>query len=135
MYFLRNGVILLKKEKTQKTYLESKNNFSMGMNDKIRDLRISDIEKIPGIDLHITNGKIKAKVASKDEIISGEYQISKTGRETIKATKISCKNKKKEHLADILEMSAAGEKQEDIAFQLEMSQSYVSRLLKSYKKK
>ena len=63
-----------------------------------------------------------------------EIESYDSGRKTIFQSTIPKKDKKADHVDDIIKMKKNGIKQKDIAFQLGMSESYVTKLLQDYKK-
>lgn len=125
-------------KKQKKDYLNPTDNFPMNLPEaNISDMRLSDIASMPGVTLGMDTDRKELKIRQKnaDGIKSYKHQVSNTGRRTTKVTEVPIKDNKKDYLQDILEMRAAGEKQEDIAHELGISQGYVSRLLKKHKKK
>ena len=125
-------------KKQKKDYLNPTDNFPMNLPEaNISDMKLSDIASMSGVTLNIDTDKKKLNIRQKtpDDIMSYKHQVSGTGRRTTKITEVPIKDNKKDYLQDILKMRAAGEKQEDIAHELGISQGYVSRLLKKHKKK
>lgn len=126
------------KKKFLKNFLKSGNDFPMNPPEaNISDMTLSDIASKPGVNLSVNTDKKELEIQEKtpDGIKNYKYQVSDTGRRTAKITEVPIKDNKKDYLQDILEMRAAGEKQEDIAHELGISQGYVSRLLKKHKEK
>ncbi len=62
-----------------------------------------------------------------------EIETFDTGRSTITQSTVPSRNPKSDYIDDIIEMKKRGMKQKDIAFQLGISESYVTKLLKDQK--
>ena len=59
-----------------------------------------------------------------------ELESFDTGRRTTTQSVVPSKSKKADYLDDIIQMKKSGMKQKDIAFQLGISEAYVTKLLK-----
>jgi len=63
-----------------------------------------------------------------------EFTSYESGRNEFKAASIPHRERKKDYLEDILTMKRSGMRQKDIAFELGISEAYVSKILrKSHK--
>lgn len=62
-----------------------------------------------------------------------EIETFETGRSTISQSTVPSRSPKSDYIDDIIEMKKHGMKQKDIAFQLGISESYVTKLLKDQK--
>lgn len=61
-----------------------------------------------------------------------EIESYNTGRQTITQSTVPNMGKKSNYIDDIIQMKQSGMKQKDIAFQLGISESYVTKLLHEY---
>lgn len=77
--------------------------------------------------------RISIKRATDIGIATLEIETFDTGRTTFSQSTVPSHAKKSEYINDIVEMKKQGMKQKDIAFQLGISESYVTKLLKSEK--
>ncbi len=77
--------------------------------------------------------KISFKRATDFGIATLEIETFDTGRTTISQSTVPSRVPKSDYIDDIVEMKKRGMKQKDIAFQLGISESYVTKLLKDKK--
>lgn len=62
-----------------------------------------------------------------------EIESYDTGRKMVMQSSVPHKNRKLEYIDDIVAMKKSGMKQKDIAFNLGISESYVTKLLKDHR--
>lgn len=74
--------------------------------------------------------KISFKRATSIGIATLEIETFDTGRTTITQSTVPSRIPKSDYIDDIIEMKKRGMKQKDIAFQLGISESYITKLLK-----
>lgn len=83
----------------------------------------------------IRNQSVAMRKMSEDGILTINYTARSNGGYEITQTENSIQSEKKDNLPFIEEMLKGGKSQKDIAYELGMSPSYVSKLLKSKKDK
>ena len=77
--------------------------------------------------------KISFRRSSDFGVATLELASYPSGRKTMSTSSVPQKEKKKEYLGEIIEMKSQRMSQKEIAFQLGLSESYVSKLLKKMK--
>lgn len=91
---------------------------------------IGEIIKEPNTEFSAKNGSVVIRQIASDSVFTATLNKFSNGGEEIKATAHPCQNEKKSNRPIIEEMIKRGKSQKDIAHELGMSQSYVSKLLK-----
>lgn len=79
----------------------------------------------------VRNKSVTMRKMSKDGILTVNYTARSNGGYEITQTENPSQNEKKDNLPFIKEMLKDGKSQKDIAYELGMSPSYVSKLLKN----
>lgn len=110
--------------------LPSKNSNSSLPIDKIRNANMGNLLDRPDTDVIKKGNKVSVRQRSENSINTFQYTSYESGRNEIKATSVPHRERKKDYRDDILAMKREGMSQEDIAFELGMSQSTVSRILR-----
>lgn len=101
--------------------------------EKIVNLTIIDLINDPRTDISKRGNKISMRYQTEDGVASFEFATYETERQTLRASSGSGKSYKKEYAPDIQQMKEQGMSQKDIAFELGISESYVSQILKRKK--
>ena len=109
----------------QKNKLVSVNLRSLLKNTTLNDLIHSD-----DVDLHKTKGKLAIRKSTSEGTLTIQYEEYGDGYRKCIQTAVPKKNKKKDYTTEIKQLKKAGMKQKDIAFELGMSEAYVSKLSK-----
>lgn len=78
--------------------------------------------------------KISFRKSTDFGVATLEIETYDTGRKTIYQSIVPKRAKKADYIDDIIQMKKSGIKQKDIALHLGMSEPYVTKLLKDYKK-
>lgn len=91
---------------------------------------IGEIIKEPNTEISAKNGSVVIRQIASDSVFTATLNKFSNGGGEIKATAHPCQNEKKSNRPIIEEMIKRGKSQKDIAHELGMSQSYVSKLLK-----
>lgn len=94
------------------------------------DKTISELIKENNTEFTYQNGNFAIRKTTQDSILTINYTHFSNGGQELKATNHPCQNEKKDNLPFIKEMINKGKSQKEIAFELGLSPSYVSRLLK-----
>jgi len=103
-----------------------------GLPDEFRSMRVGDFIDSEDMEVHIRKGKISMRRRTEDFVATLDYSQYETGRCIASSSSVPVRGRKSEYIDDIRQMRCEGMTQEDIAFELCMSQSYVSRLLRDY---
>ena len=99
--------------------------------DNVGSMTLNEIINDPNTEFLKKGNKISIKRATDIGIATLEIKQYDTGRKTITQTTIPMQTKKSDYIDDIIQMKQCGMSQKDIAFQLGISESYVTKLLKS----
>lgn len=91
---------------------------------------IGEIIKEPNTEFSSKNGSFVIRQTKSDSVFTATFNTFSNGGGEVKATAHPCQNEKKSNRPIIEEMIKRGKSQKDIAHELGMSQSYVSKLLK-----
>lgn len=91
---------------------------------------IGEIMKEPNTEISAKNGSVVIRNKKPDIVCTIALDTFSNGGGEVKATVHPCQSEKKNNRPIIEEMVKRGKSQKDIAYELGMSQSYVSKLLK-----
>lgn len=91
---------------------------------------IGEIIKAPNTELSAKNGSVVIRNKTPGLVYTFAVNTFSNGGGEMKTTAHPCQNVKKSNKPIIKEMAKRGKSQKDIAYELGMSQSYVSKLLK-----
>ena len=103
---------------------------SFNLPDKIRDMTVSDLIQSENSEIHYEKGRLSVRNCIDDITATLEISSYPTGRKTAHLSSVPTQSKKADYLDDIRQMLAEGMKQKDIAFQLGISEAYVTQLKK-----
>ncbi len=101
--------------------------------DDIGNTTLNDLLNDKNTEFSKKGNKISFKRATDIGIATLEIETFDTGRTTITQSTAPSRTSKYDYIDDIIEMKNRGMKQKDIAFQLNISESYISKLLKDEK--
>lgn len=90
---------------------------------------IGEIIKEPNTEFSSKNGSFVVRQIASDSVFTATLNKFSNGGGELKATAHPCQREKKDNRPIIKEMVKRGKSQKDIAHELGMSQSYVSKLL------
>lgn len=91
---------------------------------------IGELMQEENTDVVIRNGSISMRKVDSDGVITASYTKFSNGGAEVKATSNPHQLEKKDNLPYIKEMLKGGKTQKEVAYELGMSPSYVSKLLK-----
>jgi DNA-directed RNA polymerase specialized sigma subunit len=101
---------------------------------RIGDMTLNDLMKMKDVEVSIKDNTLKAKKVTLTETLTLEVRLYSDGIEKTERI-ITRPHKKKELRATVVEFLRDGKTQSEIAYILNMSQSYVSKLIKKAKEK
>lgn len=110
--------------------LASKNFAENRVLKKIGNITINDLMNDPKTDIVKRGNKISMRYQTEEGVASFEFAAYDTDRQTFYASSAPGKVYKKDYASDIHQMKNQGIRQKDIAFELGISESYVSKILK-----
>lgn len=105
-----------------------KNNLvSVNLPSSLKNTTLNDLIHSDDVDLHKAKGKLAIRKSTSEGTLTIQYG---DGYQKCIQTAVPKKNKKKDYANEIKQLKKAGMKQKDIAFELGMSEAYVSKLSK-----
>lgn len=108
-----------------------KNNLvSVNLPSSLKNTTLNDLIHSDDVDLHKTKGKLAIRKSTSEGTLTIQYEEYGDGYQKCIQTAVPKKNKKKDYTNEIKQLKKAGMKQKDIAFELGMSEAYVSKLSK-----
>ena len=99
----------------------------------LQNLTLQELANQEGVEARITTKKVVLRTRKEDKVIT--IQVQEVGPNGYKAASISevpRKTRKKDLLPTIIALKKQNKKQKDIAFELDVSEAYVSNLLKKH---
>lgn len=103
---------------------------SINLPKRIENMTIAELMNSDNSEVHYKKGKLSIRNITDDMTATLEIASFSTGRKTAKLSSVPTANKKADYLDDIRQMLADGMKQKDIAFELGISEAYVTQLKK-----
>lgn len=101
-----------------------------GLLDKIGDMTVNDLINNPNTDVIKKGNKISVRHQTDYGVASLELSLYSSRRKSLRASSVPGRKLKKGYAEDIREMKAEGMTQKDIAFELGISESYVSQIIR-----
>ncbi|MEK4078256.1 helix-turn-helix domain-containing protein [Paenibacillus sp. FSL M7-0656] len=101
---------------------------------QIGDVTLNELMKMKDVEVSIKDNTLKAKKITPTETLTLEVKLYPDGIEKTERI-INRPYKKKELRATVVQFLREGKTQSEIAYILDMSQSYVSKLIKKAKEK
>lgn len=98
--------------------------------DKIGNMTVSDLLQSENSEIHYKKGKLSIRNCTDEITATLEIGSYPTGRKTASLSSVPTQGKKADYLDDIRQMLSEGMKQKDIAFELGISEAYVTQLKK-----
>lgn len=111
------------------TSLSNKFN-ALHLPDEIGNITVNELMNHPDSEVIKKGNKLSIRRRSEQGVATLEFASYGTGRKEMKTTSIPHREHKKDYKEDILAMKREGMTQKAIAFELGMSEAYVSRILK-----
>lgn len=103
---------------------------SFNLPNKIGNMTVSDLMQSENSEIHYKKGKLSIRNCTDEITTTLEIASYPTGRKTTRLSSVPTQGKKADYLDDVRQMLAEGMKQKDIAFELGISESYVTQLKK-----
>lgn len=104
-----------------------KNNLvSVNLPSSLKNTTLNDLIHSDDVDLHKAKGKLAIRKSTSEGTLTIQYEEYGDGYQKCIQTAVPKKNKKKDYANEIKQLKKAGMKQKDIAFELGMSEAYVS---------
>ena len=103
---------------------------SINLPDKIGNMTVSDLMQSENSEIHYKKGKLSIRNCTDEITTTLEIGSYPTGRKTARLSSVPTQGKKADYLDDIRQMLSEGMKQKDIAFELGISDAYVTQLKK-----
>lgn len=103
---------------------------SFNLPSKIEDMTISELMHSENSEVHYKKGKLSIRNISDNMTATLEIDSHTTGRKTARLSSVPITERKSDYLDDVRQMLADGMKQKDIAFELGISEAYVTQLKK-----
>lgn len=107
---------------------------SISLPEEIGNITLNQLLSFNDTEFKKKGNKMSFRRSTDFGVATLEIESYETGRKTICQSTVPKKNKKADYIEDIIEMKKQGMKQKDIAFQLGISEAYVTKLLKDYKR-
>ncbi|MCC8152097.1 MAG: hypothetical protein LIO96_11770 [Lachnospiraceae bacterium] len=98
--------------------------------DDIGNRTVNDLLNSPNTTVIKRGNKISIRNESDQGVATLEYSTYSLGHRSLKASTAPRKEYKRDYREDIIEMKRSGMRQKDIAFELGISEAYISTLLK-----
>ncbi len=102
---------------------------------EIGNLTINQILDNPNTEIIKKGNRMSIRYNSKLGIMTAELASYSTNHCELRVSSVPNKTRKIDYIENILEMKKQGMLQKDIAFELDISEPYVSYILKSHKEK
>jgi len=96
----------------------------------IRNITLEDLVNMPGTEVYANEGRITMRKCTSDGVITFSHRSYETGFHRTTMSSTSPVQRKMDYLDDIRRMKKEGMKQKDIAFELGVSEAYISQLLR-----
>ncbi len=109
----------------------SANNYNaLSLPDEIGNSTVNELMRHPDTDVIKHGNRVSLRRRSEYGVATLEFTSYDTGRRTAKMSSVPNRERKKDFTEDIIAMKQDGMRQKDIAFELGISESYVSRILR-----
>ena len=118
-----------------KTDLINKNFNEMSFLNEIGNSTINELLSDPNTEITKKGNRLSMRHRSKNGVATLELSSYDTERRELRMSSVPNKSYKVDYTNDILEMKRQGMLQKDIAFELGISEAYVSLILKRYREK
>lgn len=102
--------------------------------DEINNITIGELINHPDTDVVKKGNKLSMRRRMEHGIATLELSSYPTGRQGLKMSSVPHRERKKDYKEDIIAMKQDGMRQKDIAFELGISESYVTKILRQCKK-
>lgn len=113
--------------------LPSKKFNRLSLPDEIGNVTVNDLLNHPDTDMVKKGNKVSIRRRSEHGVTTLEFTSYETGRSEFRSASVPHLERKKDYLDDILAMKRSGMRQKDIAFELGISEAYVSKILRKSK--
>lgn len=97
--------------------------------DEIGNVTVNDLMNHPDTEVIKKGNKISIRRRSEQGVATLEFASYRTSRKEMKMSSVPRKERKKDYKEDILAMKREGMTQKAIAFELGISEAYVSRII------